>query len=417
MEMNIALASSYEYADYNKVLLQSLFDNNRDSKITVYFGYMDARMETRINEWNVYFSKTGNKIVGIKIPEEQYVDSGIDVLAWNAMTYARHAMYNLLPKELDRVMYLGSNVLVIKNLYDLYNMDLNGKTIAGPRLFDDFELGENKTYLETVVLPIIRRSDLRGADMNSWVVPSVLIIDMVRWRKLFNYQAYLKFIKRHPFRFLDEEALNYIYKDDKIAFIEEVYNVCTEVKNRKEAVDKAKIIHYGGSTKAWNNKGMTMEADIWWEYAKRTDQYEDYLKIATRNLWNIIESNQKKQGFREICWKKYLDARENNLLLNNLRKLGVTQLVLYGNTMFSKYVRKDLIENGIKIEAIIDGYDVKSNESILVHEFLNDYECYCKADGILIVLPSDIVARVRHFFGTVKKLQLPIWDIEEVLDM
>lgn len=32
------------------------------------------------------------------------------------------------------------NVVVNKNIQTLYNMDLKGKTIAGPRLFDNFEL-------------------------------------------------------------------------------------------------------------------------------------------------------------------------------------------------------------------------------------------------------------------------------------
>ena len=85
------------------------------------------------------YGVNGNKIVGVKIPED-YVDTNIDVGAWNAITYARHAMYDLLPKNVDRIMYIGSNVVVNKNIQTLYNMDLKGKTIAGPRLFDNFEL-------------------------------------------------------------------------------------------------------------------------------------------------------------------------------------------------------------------------------------------------------------------------------------
>lgn len=164
--------------------------------------------------------------------------------------------------------------------------------------------------METVVLPSLERSDLKGTDMNSWVVPSVLIVDMERWRKQFNYTEYLAVIKRHPYKFLDEEAINYIFANDKIAFTELVYNVCTQVEDRQQAVRKAKLIHYGGSTKAWNNMGITLEADIWWSYAKRTGNYEKYLKLAVRNLWGIIETNKEKQRYKERSWKKYLESKK-----------------------------------------------------------------------------------------------------------
>ena len=40
MKMNIALASSFEYANYDNVVLQSLFDNNSECIITVYFDIL-----------------------------------------------------------------------------------------------------------------------------------------------------------------------------------------------------------------------------------------------------------------------------------------------------------------------------------------------------------------------------------------
>lgn len=414
--MYIAMASSYEYAIYNKVVLQSLFDNNKDSRITVYFGYIDDRLEPYIDEWNTYFSYTGNKILGVKIPE-QYVDFGIDTMAWNPVTYARHAMFNLLPEEIERIMYLGTNILVTKNIKELYHMDLKGKTIAGPRLFDNFELEENKAWMKNRVLPTIERTALKGVDVDNWVVGSILIIDMLRWRRFFNYEKFFDSIKTHPFKFLDEEALNYVFKEDKLAFTEEVYNAVTQHEDEEKAINRAKIIHYGGPTKGWNNYGMSPEGNLWWEYAKKTDQYEELLKRATSNLWNIIKSNQEKQMYKYQIFEKYVNLKGQGIFFENLKKHNLKNLVIYGNTSFSKYVCKDLREYGINIEAVVDGYDVTSGESLLVHEFLNNYELYSNADGILIILPHDVAKRIYNFLKKVSFLQLPIWDIEGMLEI
>ena len=74
-------------------------------------------------------------------------------------------------------------------------------------------------------------------------------------------------------------------------------------------------------------------------------------------------------------------------------------------------------EYGINIEAVVDGYDVTSGESLLVHEFLNNYELYSNADGILIILPYDVAKRIYNFLKKVSFLQLPIWDIEGMLEI
>ena len=64
--MNIATASSYEYAYYGEVMLLSLFENNKENKFDVYYGYIDDRVKSIIEDMNVIAQKWGNKVIPIK---------------------------------------------------------------------------------------------------------------------------------------------------------------------------------------------------------------------------------------------------------------------------------------------------------------------------------------------------------------
>lgn len=114
--------------------------------------------------------------------------------------------------------------------------------------------------------------------------------------------------------------------------------------------------------------------------------------------------------------EKIFRKQKNDTLIENLKKLEVKKLIIYGNTTFSQYVCNDLERRKITIKTIIDGYDVTANNTILVSEFLDNYESYCEVDGILIVLPYDVGEKVKKYLLTVNKIKLPIWNIEELME-
>jgi lipopolysaccharide biosynthesis glycosyltransferase len=121
-------------------------------------------------------------------------------------TYYRLFLADFVPAEIERVVYLDSDLVVLDDLSRLLNTDLGGRTAGAVRSF-------SAPYLRSAGPAF---TDMAcGADA-PYFNAGVLLIDTTMWRARDVKQRALGFLASHPekVRFWDQDALNFVLVDD-----------------------------------------------------------------------------------------------------------------------------------------------------------------------------------------------------------
>ena len=213
--MNIAYHSSDAYARILAVSMVSLFENNKFlDEINVYI------IEHGISEKNKYAlnlisKKYGRKLYFIPMPDINQVERlklKQVKKKWIFDSYCRLFLDDLLPKSVDKVLYLDSDVLVTDSLEKLWNTDLNNHVAAGVK--DCF----NKKYYK-----------LLGLKKNAHYCNSgVILINLSKWRNDCIGDQIRKYIYKHDgyVFFMEQTVMNGVIQD-KWLILPVRYNVNT----------------------------------------------------------------------------------------------------------------------------------------------------------------------------------------------
>lgn len=127
--MNIAVSINEKYIPYAYVTLTSLFENNSKEHINVYvlYGQKEGRVLHTFDKLadkygqNIYYLEMNQAVFGDKLPRND---------TWTVEIYYRLALPEVLPEKIDRVLYLDVDIIVTDSLQELYDMDLQGKSIG-----------------------------------------------------------------------------------------------------------------------------------------------------------------------------------------------------------------------------------------------------------------------------------------------
>ena len=128
--MNILISIDDNYVKYAINLFESIKKNNNEY-LRVFLIHDNSLSNNSINELKGYFEEKDigelNTIFfngeSIKLPKY------IDYISIN--TYYRLFAPYLLPEDVDRILYLDSDIICNGNIMDLYNDDFDNKLIIG----------------------------------------------------------------------------------------------------------------------------------------------------------------------------------------------------------------------------------------------------------------------------------------------
>lgn len=124
MKLNILIVTNEAYLFYTKLLLYSLFIQQED-EVDIYLFYRDLP-DTGIDDLKSLCEKFPSKhIFPTRLTPEQFLGlKGSEKLSVEA--YFRIVALNLLPKEMERILYLDVDMIVKKSLDVLYQTDFGG---------------------------------------------------------------------------------------------------------------------------------------------------------------------------------------------------------------------------------------------------------------------------------------------------
>lgn len=227
----IAISINEKYAAYAYVLLTSLFEHHAADSVTVYILQSDLTMETK--QWLSFFGKQREQeIVFVTVSLEQILadlrqDTGEGYTAgvlpttenWSKEMYYRLLLGEMIPKEVDRVLYLDVDIVINGNLSEFFFQELDSMELAAaddPMIQGNFSVEQQKLF----------------QDMESvrYFNSGVLLYDLETIRKSYAFSTYIDVAQQYQYRLTnpDQDLLNYVHMG-KVKYVDNTrYNVFSQ---------------------------------------------------------------------------------------------------------------------------------------------------------------------------------------------
>lgn len=297
--MNILISVNESYFEAARVMLRSLFFNNKGSNITIYLFHseLDAK---RLSMLQHLIEQNNGALSVIKIDDEVMKD--VPVSALSKETYYRLMAPRLLPVSLNRILYLDIDTIVVGNLGKMYETDFQGKLFMAA--------SDTSSGIEIV------KKNLRMKKNSIYVNAGVLLMNLELLRQVFNLEDALEYAKKYPERVpnCDQDLINGLYTEH-IGHLEWIYNyearfhsiteVLTWPFQYRKLLEEIKIVHYMGAGKPWKARFCGKYLREYYRYARYTTyQYE-------------IEQNMRNRfvNMAGFIWRKIIDKWKGLIVL------------------------------------------------------------------------------------------------------
>ena len=169
--------------------------------------------------------------------------------------YYRLFASDLLPKTLDRILYLDVDIVVIQSLRELYNMDFESNLYIASS-----HVNERMTHLNAKRLGL--KEDV------PYINTGVLLMNLELLRKQLNKQDILNYVNAYKKNLVlfDQDVLTALYGDKTKLVDYRKYNLSERMmnfynlRNPRSRIDldwvkkNSVIIHYCGRMKPWKGK-------------------------------------------------------------------------------------------------------------------------------------------------------------------
>ena len=269
--INIVLCSDDNYAQHIAVVVASVMANTKAQ--VCFFVINDDISQEKIIKLKKTAVKFNTAIEFIDVPKEKFTNVYLSGHVSKA-AYFRLALADILPVDIEKVIYLDVDLLVYDDINKLWQCNLENFPLGAVKDFGIMASGRlSRQKKEVIGLPI----------GDKYFNSGVLLINLNEWRKQNYTKQIFKMINSNQFPHHDQDALNkiFMYKwkelDLRWNIIPPVYNlflkVLIENKFRRSAIKARKdpgIIHYAGRYKPWEfdiHKGFN---DMYYEYLKQT---------------------------------------------------------------------------------------------------------------------------------------------------
>ena len=349
--INVVIGASKEYSLYAPVLLISLFENNMKYKFVVYY-YYNEELGDLLQYMSNICDKFENEFTPMYVSEERLAGT-YDCGTWHNSTWYRYLCLEDLRGKCDRVLILGTDIVVHKDISEFYFQDLEDKFIAAVQ--------DSVNMYEWYVL--YDECKERNKSIQDYVNADVMLVDVLKAGNVLNLRDMLEYYENEKVYCMDQGVLNYFYSDYIKIITDYNYNfgvnAAFETLNSEEyinMVDSMSILHFAGR-KPWDDFDGSYAHNIWMDYCKKTPFYESIRQKLILSLQN------KKHAFEKRCANldRILDVMDQlwtiysqGNLLKNLRKMKLNNIIIYGYGRLGKHFLEMCLKCGVDVECVVD---------------------------------------------------------------
>lgn len=297
--MNLLISTNRKYLDKTETMIYSL-SRFASERLFVWCLYSELSRQQRDRfSRHLYVRSKVSRVVFIDMG---WVGQSEDLFPLRTPYLSRDSYSRLfaqfyLPEDLDRILWLDSDIIVKGSLQDLYSAPLNNIPLIA---FSNMgEPGDNEINLGRLEL------SLSVPYFNA----GVLLLNLKYLRTKTSLSSILELCLNNAsrLRFEDQDVMNLIYHDRALVLNDQRYNCMVnapKVFSSPDIAQKAVVIHYAGREKPWRFLWHNEFSRYWWE-ARR----EEGLRPGDRGafllgwLWYKLDGNRwKRPLLRPYLW-------------------------------------------------------------------------------------------------------------------
>lgn len=256
--MNILVTIDANYSDVLIRMLQTLAASNRD-EFDVYIAHSSLTF-TDLTYIQNGVDCSRIKLHPIKISSELF-DGAHFTKRISKETYYRLLLFEYLPQDVHRILYLDPDVAVLNSVRLLYNIDFGDMVFAGA--------GHTRG-----VVKAFNRMRLHLGMQGDYINAGVMMINVDNMRKYITTDEIFEYIERKGKTLYqaDQDVINALFRDKIISINPCFYNL-DEATYRRKGLDldwvrrNTVFVHFNGKNKPWksNYRG---ELDVFWHEEK-----------------------------------------------------------------------------------------------------------------------------------------------------
>ena len=167
--------------------------------------------------------------------------------------FLRVFAFNILPKNVDKILYLDADMIAVDDISKIYNTDLENKLFGVVRDFG-VKFKKVKKYVDSL--------NVGHTYFNS----GMILMNISKMREKWNIAQIEQFIKDNGARYScpDQDVLNLLSKKEELVFFDDGFNF--QIKNNEKLkYDKVVLIHYVGYNKPWNHLLLSRHEKLFWK--------------------------------------------------------------------------------------------------------------------------------------------------------
>jgi len=265
--INIVLCSDENYAPYCAVVLQSALAHSKQPE-NLHFYILTpglhkgtaTKLQTLVTEQNAHLDIID---ATVDLPDEA------DLGRFGIGTVLRLTMHQYLPEACTRAIYLDSDVLVLRDIAELWDTNLQGFAVGAVT-----DLCSPTAYADRVkTYPLYCNA-------------GVLLVNLSRWRAQRIGDRALQYLIEHgaSLQYLDQDALNYVlsgnwlslplawnFQETAFSAYERGYDYLRDRQQELlEAIEYPGIVYFAGGTKPWHPECKHPLQDLYLHFANQT---------------------------------------------------------------------------------------------------------------------------------------------------
>ena len=308
-DIHIAVVTDENYLSHSCVLIASILGTAK-SGVRYHFHLIYAQPFANESQKKLEMFEKQKKIniIRHRIDKARFDNMRLPIAHISQAMYYRFLLPSLIPESVDKVLYLDGDIVVTRDLAELFSTDLG-------------------THYAAVVMQQKTR----------WCVPpaagyfnsGMLLLNLQKMRdddierKLFEYEAQVRNKLEAP----DQDVLNAVFKGNVLwlpfkwnmmtlnnrylihfRHVAETTKICT-VKEIEEDIANPAVIHFNCEQKPWNtNNDYT---SLYWKWAKKTPFYNKKLHDQIMNKTTFSVLAKKTAKFALKPFKPYMQKIVN----------------------------------------------------------------------------------------------------------
>lgn len=275
MTINILVTLDQNYILPLRVLLLSLFENNADSRFSVYMVYSGIPA-SELGELRAMTRRFGSELIPIEINDMLFKDAPV-VSHYTQAMYYRLLAHEVLPRRLDRILYLDPDILVINPVDALYATDVGGYLCAAA----------SHTFL-TAVTKHINKLRLSGSDADGYYNSGVLLMNLTRQLERIRREDIFQYIEENRSKLIlpDQDVLNALYGDEICPLDDSLYNfdarksktyfvASSGLKDVNWVMRNTVLLHFCGKQKPWKKGYQNRFGILYRHYMTKAERLAD----------------------------------------------------------------------------------------------------------------------------------------------